>query len=192
MTKEQVYKEALEHILNPIAHLQKQAENSGDRFNGHVALVLSNDPEYLKEVAERALEYTPPIEGETNPLLTVLLELKDNPYDVEAGICYNLSSGLDCNADTPSYPLTQVLKTYWDKYSGKGLFPIPSGDSTSPETAFTTLVHKMWDPDTAYGSLRLEALDVLIKHYKEFEQHFNNRGYQIIFNSDKEPICRCI
>lgn len=47
--------DALAKIANPIKWLQIDAENQGAKLNGSVAVQLSKDPEYLRSIAETAL-----------------------------------------------------------------------------------------------------------------------------------------
>jgi hypothetical protein len=46
---------ALDHIAHTIDYLRKEAEKEGGRLNRMVALELSQNANYLKEMAERAL-----------------------------------------------------------------------------------------------------------------------------------------
>lgn len=46
----------LEKICNPIAYLKKQAEMEGATIIGEFALRLANDPNYLRDIARKALE----------------------------------------------------------------------------------------------------------------------------------------
>lgn len=46
---------ALEEIANPIAAFQRKAKAEGAKVNGSMAVMLSNDPGYLKEIARKAL-----------------------------------------------------------------------------------------------------------------------------------------
>ena len=52
-------RQALEHIVDPIAAMQKEAEATARRLEGGVAYSLSNDPNYLKGIARAALSATP-------------------------------------------------------------------------------------------------------------------------------------
>ncbi|WAJ27592.1 hypothetical protein [Antarcticirhabdus aurantiaca] len=51
-----VLKAALERIVNPIGFMQKQAEATGFKLDGHMAMTLSNDANYLKGIAQKALD----------------------------------------------------------------------------------------------------------------------------------------
>lgn len=46
---------ALEEIANPIAAMEARAKADGMRLNGGGAVALSNDPNYLKQIARDAL-----------------------------------------------------------------------------------------------------------------------------------------
>lgn len=48
-------KEALEEIARPIEAMLARAEASGDRLDGAMAVALSKDPHYLKDIARKAL-----------------------------------------------------------------------------------------------------------------------------------------
>lgn len=47
--------DALAEISNPIQYLQVKAASEGASLNGTIAVQLSNDPGYLKGIAESAL-----------------------------------------------------------------------------------------------------------------------------------------
>lgn len=47
--------EALERIANPIEFMQREAKKNGDELNGRAAILLSNDAQYLKDIAKNAL-----------------------------------------------------------------------------------------------------------------------------------------
>ncbi|MAE82814.1 MAG: hypothetical protein CMB80_08780 [Flammeovirgaceae bacterium] len=49
------FRQALERIANPVKYMQAEAEREGNELNGAMAFQLSNDPEYLKRIAELAL-----------------------------------------------------------------------------------------------------------------------------------------
>lgn len=49
-------KEALEKIQNPVLYLQKQAEASGAKIDGLMAVALSKDCEWLKNIAYETLK----------------------------------------------------------------------------------------------------------------------------------------
>ena len=53
--KYNTFKKALEHIANPIQHLQKEALKEKKKLDGSVAIKLSGNPCYLKLIAEDAL-----------------------------------------------------------------------------------------------------------------------------------------
>ena len=46
---------ALRRIANPIAELQREAEESGYKINGPMAVQLAGDANFLKEIAKEAL-----------------------------------------------------------------------------------------------------------------------------------------
>jgi hypothetical protein len=48
--------EALKGIANPIRHFQETVEREGMQLNGQMAVQLSNSADYLKEIAEKAIE----------------------------------------------------------------------------------------------------------------------------------------
>ena len=47
--------EALGEIADPIGHMQQRAKDEGRKIDGQMAIVLSNDVEYLKNIARTAL-----------------------------------------------------------------------------------------------------------------------------------------
>lgn len=49
-------KEGLEKIQNPVLYLQKQAEASGAKMDGLMAVALSKDCEWLKNIAYETLK----------------------------------------------------------------------------------------------------------------------------------------
>ncbi len=49
------YIEALKRIANPIEFMQREAKQNGDELNGRAAILLSNDAQYLKDIAKEAL-----------------------------------------------------------------------------------------------------------------------------------------
>lgn len=49
-------REALKSIAFPVAHLQSEAAKEGATLDGNYAIQLSNDPAYLKQLAENALK----------------------------------------------------------------------------------------------------------------------------------------
>jgi len=55
MTKEEIALEALENIASPIAYLQAEAKKNGATLDGSKAIELSNDPSFLKQIAEKAM-----------------------------------------------------------------------------------------------------------------------------------------
>ena len=48
-------REALDQIADPIGHAQKIAKDGGMSIDGHMAVRLANDAEYLKGIATRGL-----------------------------------------------------------------------------------------------------------------------------------------
>jgi hypothetical protein len=55
MTREEIAIEALENIASPIAYLQAEAKKNGAVLDGSKAVELSNDPNFLKQIAEKAI-----------------------------------------------------------------------------------------------------------------------------------------
>jgi len=55
-TTEQIMKEALWSIANPIAYLQQEAEKEGGKLDGAGAIYLSNNANWLQGIARKALE----------------------------------------------------------------------------------------------------------------------------------------
>ena len=51
-----VYRQALEDIADPLAALRREAEEQGCGLHGCIAVSLSNDPVYLKKIAQDALD----------------------------------------------------------------------------------------------------------------------------------------
>lgn len=51
--------DALNNIAHPIKHLQISAEKEGKSLNGGMAVMISQDPAYLKSIAESALSKIP-------------------------------------------------------------------------------------------------------------------------------------
>lgn len=54
--KEAIYKEALERIANPIRYMMIDAEARGCTLDGHAAISIAKDPQYLMQIAKAALE----------------------------------------------------------------------------------------------------------------------------------------
>lgn len=52
-----VLREALESIANPLAYLQKIAKKAGLHMHGSMAIMLSQDSNYLRDFAEQALSH---------------------------------------------------------------------------------------------------------------------------------------
>jgi hypothetical protein len=50
-----IYEQALKDILYTTSYLKREAESSGCEFNGSEAVVLSNDANFLKGIAQDAL-----------------------------------------------------------------------------------------------------------------------------------------
>ena len=48
--------EALEIIANPIKHFEESAKKAGDHLDGHTAIALSSDANWLKGIAQKALD----------------------------------------------------------------------------------------------------------------------------------------
>lgn len=51
------YIEALKRIVNPIEFMQRGAKQNGDKLNGRAAILLSNDAQYLKDIAKETLSH---------------------------------------------------------------------------------------------------------------------------------------
>lgn len=51
-------REALEEIARPIIFMQKRAKEAGNVLNGGMAIMLADDPDYLKKIARAFLERT--------------------------------------------------------------------------------------------------------------------------------------
>lgn len=47
--------EALEDVTNPMHYARKQAEAEGNVLNGAAAVSITNDPEFIKDIAKNAL-----------------------------------------------------------------------------------------------------------------------------------------
>ena len=47
--------EALENIASPILYLQKEAIKDGGSFNGHMAIEITKNAHFYRELAEKAL-----------------------------------------------------------------------------------------------------------------------------------------
>jgi uncharacterized protein with ACT and thioredoxin-like domain len=47
---------ALEKITNPIKYLQEEAEKDGAKLNGYMAIEITKDANFYKEIARKALE----------------------------------------------------------------------------------------------------------------------------------------
>ena len=47
---------ALEKIVNPIKYLQDEAEKDGARLNGYMAIEVTKDVNFYKEIARKALQ----------------------------------------------------------------------------------------------------------------------------------------
>lgn len=54
--KFQIAIDALEQIAHPIKHLQDMAEKTGEQLNGMMAIMITNDPNYSRSIAEVALK----------------------------------------------------------------------------------------------------------------------------------------
>lgn len=46
---------SMKKIANPIPFMQEEAKLDGNRFDGQMAVSISNDPQYLKKLANDAL-----------------------------------------------------------------------------------------------------------------------------------------
>lgn len=53
---ESKYKEALKKIANPVKYLEDEAKKIGANLNGHIAVELANDANYLRGIAINALK----------------------------------------------------------------------------------------------------------------------------------------
>ena len=47
--------EVLNEIVNPVSYMQQRAEESGHKIDGHMAIALASDPNYLQRIAKEAL-----------------------------------------------------------------------------------------------------------------------------------------
>jgi len=47
---------ALKKIANPIPYMRKEAESSGCALDGIMAIRLSEDPHYYREIAQKAID----------------------------------------------------------------------------------------------------------------------------------------
>lgn len=54
--EDNILKTALWKIANPIAHLQQEAEKEGGKLDGAGAIYLSNNANWLQEIARKALQ----------------------------------------------------------------------------------------------------------------------------------------
>lgn len=66
--------EALDHIANPIAHMQAEAKRYGMKLNGQMAVQLAADAHYLREIAQKAMR---PVSPESSKHEEPTLSLKD-------------------------------------------------------------------------------------------------------------------
>lgn len=102
----------------------------------------------------------------------VKAKVTDNPHGYDTGLCYLMFCNLKAYKGEPCYSqwhgLKQLAFAQWDQYSGDGMFPVPSPDSSDPEQAFDNGCkgRVMFDPDHPYGKARLELLDHLITFYR--------------------------
>lgn len=83
------------------------------------------------------------------------------PYN---GICYTFF-------DTRMLGLLETLFVTWPKFSGSTVHPIPSGCDMSPCNMYAIWNinrQNMFDGNTTYGRLRLEAIEHLQKKISEF------------------------
>ena len=56
ISKEELYKEALERIANPIRYMMIDAEAKGCTLDGNAAVSIAKDPNYLMQIAKDALQ----------------------------------------------------------------------------------------------------------------------------------------
>lgn len=95
-----------------------------------------------------------------NDLLTALKQLRENgPKNRDAGICcqfdlYGLYSAEERQQFRASF------KT-WQYYSGDPGFPVPG--TAAAIDAYFDKSNDLWDRNTAYGRLRWDLLDHIIK-----------------------------
>ena len=62
ITPYQAMKTALQKIANPIAFMQEEAVKEGAQLNGMMAIQIASDPNYLKNIAQTALNLVDIIE----------------------------------------------------------------------------------------------------------------------------------
>lgn len=60
VAEKKALQEALESVASPVGFMRRQAEATGDRFDGHAAVYISKDPEFLKGIAQDALNKIQP------------------------------------------------------------------------------------------------------------------------------------
>jgi hypothetical protein len=65
MTREDIYREALEEIAAPISAMKRRAEAKGEKLDGIVAKALSRDLDYLQSIAMRAFDAADELEAPT-------------------------------------------------------------------------------------------------------------------------------
>lgn len=95
-----------------------------------------------------------------NDLLTALKQLRENgPHNRSAGIC----SQFDLYGSYSSEERRQFRDSFktWQYYSGDPSFPVPG--TAAAIDAYFDKSNDLWDRDTAYGRLRWNLLDHLIK-----------------------------
>lgn len=93
-------------------------------------------------------------------LLTALKQLRENgPKNRDAGIC----SQFDLYGSYSSEERQQFRASFrtWQYYSGDPSFPVPG--TAAAIDAYFDESNDLWDRNTAYGRLRWDLLDHIIK-----------------------------
>lgn len=75
--------EALGDVVDPVNYLRKRAEIEGASFNGVAAALIANDPEFIKGIAQKALEVFSVSDARPKLVGTGVQKglLKNNPHD---------------------------------------------------------------------------------------------------------------
>lgn len=67
-SKEEIMRQALEKIANPIAYLQQEAKDQGGQLDGMGAIALANNANWLSSIAARALHEISEMEAQQKKL----------------------------------------------------------------------------------------------------------------------------
>lgn len=95
---------------------------------------------------------------------TALVDLKNNIPASILGICFHLGNRLrDARVDYQE-ELAEAFEA-WPKFSGSIQWPVPCPNAGSPMEAYANSCN-MWNPEDAYGALRLELLDHMVQHFE--------------------------